>query len=243
MKIQNVLKNYGLNEKQIQVYMSCLELGSAPVQKISQKSGLVRTSVYEILEVLRKKGFVNLFLKKKVKYYSAEDPEQVFRLAQNKLDSLKEILPELNALYGNTRNRPRVRFYQGKEAMKLIMEEILSEAKELECFGAIDDLLKETGDYHEKFVERRIKNKIPLRVILKDTKTARTRKLLGAQQLRKVKLMVDSSIDSQGLIFIWNYKIAMFSYVQDLIGVVVESKVLANTQKSFFDNLWNCLPE
>ena len=64
MKIENVLKAYGLNEKQIKVYLACLELGSASVQKISQKSGLIRTTVYEVLETLKQRGFTSSFLKK-----------------------------------------------------------------------------------------------------------------------------------------------------------------------------------
>ena len=158
MKVNKVLQGYGLNQKQVQVYLTCLELGSASAHKISQKSELVRTTVYEVLEALRKKGFVSTYLKKKVKYYSAEDPEQIISKAQLKVDRLNEVLPELNALVGQSRKRPAMRFYQGKEELKIVMQEILAEAKELSVFGAADKYLEEIGTFHEKtFLKQRLK--------------------------------------------------------------------------------------
>ncbi|MFA5023886.1 MAG: helix-turn-helix domain-containing protein [Patescibacteria group bacterium] len=240
MKIEKVLEKHGLNEKQIKVYLSSLELGPASVKKISQKAGLVRTTVYEVLESLKQKRFVNSFLKKTVKYYNAEDPEQIIRLAKNNIEDLQGILPELKALGGEARQRPAIRFYQGQDGIKLIMEEILKEAKELISFGSSDDLFREMGEYHQSFLKRRIEKKIPLRVILKDTPRSQARKDLEKQQLRQVKLLSPSS-EFNGLIYVWENKIAMLSFKNDLIGIVVESKVLAETERELLNGLWNNL--
>jgi sugar-specific transcriptional regulator TrmB len=238
MRIEKALEKAGLSDKQTKVYLACLELGASSVKKISQKAGLIRTTVYEILESLKQKGFVNTFLNKTVRYYSAEEPEQIIRLAENNIESLKSVLPELRALGGEARQRPAVRFYQGKEGIKLIMEEILKEAKELISFGSADDLFREIGEYQQIFVKKRVENKIPLRVILRDTPKARERKNLEIQQLRQVRLLSSAS-EFNGLIFIWNNKIAMFSFKSDLIGIVTESKVLAATERALFDGLWD----
>jgi len=244
MDIEKALKDYGLTEKQAKVYLACLELDSATVQKISQKAGLVRTTVYEVLEILRQKGFINTFLKKRIKYFNAEDPRQVVRFAQNKVDALKNTLPELEGIAGQSRNRPSLRFYQGKDGMKLILEEILNEAKELIAFGSAEDLFRELGDYFPKFVEQRIKNKIPLRVILQDSEKARERKRLGPEQLRQVKLIADK-YGQHGLIYVWKNKVAMFSFIHDFVAVVVESHELAELQNALLNNLWDllCLQE
>jgi len=116
----------------------------------------------------------------------------------------------------------------------------LEEAKELISFGSADDLFRELGDYHQIFLNKRIINKIPLRVILKDTPRGQERKKLETQQLRQVKLLKTES-DFNGLIFVWNNKIAMFSLKYDLMGIVINSEVLANTQKQMFNGLWNNL--
>lgn len=44
MDIIASLRQFGLNEKQAKVYLACLELGSASVQKIAKKAGVERTN-------------------------------------------------------------------------------------------------------------------------------------------------------------------------------------------------------
>ena len=237
MKLEQTLKDYGLKEKQIKVYLACLQLGTGPVVKIAQKAGMPRSTVYEILDSLRGLNLVATFLKKKVLYFSAEEPDHIVRYAETKVNLLKDVLPELNALAGKSRQRPSVRFYQGKEQMQIVLDEALDEAKELVAFGVSEDLLNLMGSYHKNFVKIRIRKKIPLRLILRDSPTAHERKRIGQQELRLVKI-VPANYDYHGLIYIWKNKIAMFSFAGDLVAVVIESKELADMQKAMFENLW-----
>jgi len=238
MKFENILQNYGLSRKEAKVYLACLELGSASVQKISKKAGLARSTVYEVLDDLTDQNFVNSFRRKRIKYYSPEDPAQVIKLAQVKVDAISEVLPQLNAMYGQAKNRPTVRFYQGKDGMKIILEEVLDGADELLSFSSAEDLFRELGVYFNKFVEKRVKRKIPARVILNESKKAQERKRLGPQHLRQVRILSDK-YPHQGQIFIWKNKIAMFSFVSDFTAIVVESKELYKVQKAMFEQLWN----
>jgi len=154
--------------------------------------------------------------------------------------TIKNALPELEAMSGVSRNRPTVRFYQGKDQMKIVLDELLDEADSAICFGVAEDLLRVLGEYHEGFLKKRIKNRIPLRVILRDSATARDRQRLGIQQLREVKL-VSNKYEFHGLIYVWKNKIAMFSLVNDFVAVVTESKELADIERAKFNNLWDLL--
>ena len=98
------------------------EVGSASVQKIARQAGLARSTVYELLEILQLRGFVSTFMRKHIRYFSAQEPAQIVRLAQQQVDSLKQALPQLEAVIGTSRVRPTIRFYQGKEQMKIIKE-------------------------------------------------------------------------------------------------------------------------
>ena len=93
MQIESILKNYGLSQKQATVYVACLELGTGSVQKIARKARLPRSTVYEVLEGLKNNGFVSTYLKKKVRYFSAEEPGQIIKLAEQKTEMLKNALP------------------------------------------------------------------------------------------------------------------------------------------------------
>jgi len=238
MNLHKTLQTYGLTNKQAKVYLACLELGSASVQKIALKAELARSTVYEVLEILRQQSLVSTFMKKKVRYFTAQDPDQVIRLAQNKVDSLKDSLPQFNAIVGQSKNRSTVRFYQGKEGMKIILEEVLDEANEVLSFATAEDILAQMGDYWSSFVDRRVKNKIPVRAIVKDSKQARERKNLGSKQLRIMRILPDK-YSYHGSIFIWKNKIAMFSFTNDFVAIVIESQELADVQRAMFNYLWD----
>ena len=237
MNLSKILQSYGLSEKEARVYLACLELGSCPVVRIAEKAKLARSTVYEVLEHLAHEGFITTFNKKKIKYFSAEDPNQIIRLSESKANTLKDALPELQAIAGRARRRPTVRFYQGKEKMKIILEEIVSEAESLVCFASSDDYLSELDEEHRSFLRKRILAKIPVRVIARDSAKARERQKLGQQELRQMKLIQDD-YPFHGLKYIWKNKIAMFSFVGDLVAVVIESKELADMEKAMFEHLW-----
>jgi sugar-specific transcriptional regulator TrmB len=237
MRAETILQNQGLSEKQAKVYLACLELGSASVQKVARQAGLARSTVYELLETLRLKGFVSTFLRKHIRYFSAQEPEQIVRLAQRQVDSLKHALPQLEAVIGESRVRPTVRFYQGQEQMKIILEEVLDEAEEMLSFSSVEDLFRELGDYFYDFVKRRVAKKIPARVLALESKKARERQERGLRELRTIKIL-PLTHNFHGQTIIWKNKIALFSFIKDFTAIVVESKELAEMQRAMFNNLW-----
>jgi len=215
-------------------------MGSAPIVKIARRSGFTRSTCEAVLETLEKKNFVVLFRKKNVRYFSAEDPHKIILLSKQKTNMLERVLPQLLVMYGSSKNNPTVRHYQGKQGMKLILEEMLNEAKELKSIGSAEDLFKTLENYPE-FVKKRLNKKIPIKVILRDSKKARERKFFGPQELRQVKI-ISANYEYQGIIYLWNNKVAMFSFEKDLSALVVDSKAVADMQNALFEYIWDSLP-
>lgn len=240
MTPEKTLIKYGLNEKQARIYLATLELGSSSVHQISKKANLARSTCYELLEYLLNKGLVSTYRKKSIKYYSAEEPSKIVDMAAEKVEVLKKALPQFNALYGKATSRPTVRFYQGKQGMKLVLEEILKEAKELLCFASADDLFTILNEDMPDFVKKRVSKRIPIRVILRDSKKAQERKKLASQELRQVKI-ISPDYQYHGLIYVWSSKIAMFSFDKNLVALVIEGKELANIQKTMFEIMWGSI--
>jgi len=239
MNLINTLKDYGLSQKQAQIYLACLELGSSSVQKIGQKSNIARSTCYEVLESLKKRKLISTFKKRKVNYYSAEDPQKAIGLAREKVRVLEEALPQFRAIYGESKVMPTVRFYQGKEGMKIIFQEILDEAKkEILNYGSAQDLIEVMGSFWDYFLKERAKKKILARVILWESETAHQRKKLGQKELREVKI-IPAEYKHHGQIVVWSDKVAMFSFKKDLTALVIESKEIAGAQKSAFNYIWN----
>ncbi len=240
MQIKRVLEQYGLKERHAEVYLACLELGSASIQKISQKSGFARSTCEAVLDSLHEKGFVTTFRKKNVRYFSPEDPKKLINLAKEKVSLLENALPQFGALYYKGGTMPMSRLYEGENGVRLVLQEILQEAKEILCFGSIDDIYSALGDYFPKFTKERIKRSIPAKVILQDTSFARERQKLGPQELREVRLISSDNLLSS-VTFIWNNKLAMCSLKEKIVALVVESDELANIQKTMFQSIWETL--
>ena len=239
MHLVKALEEFGLNKKQAEIYLAVLELGSATVNVIARRSGIARSSCYDILDSLVKKGIASSFKKKTIKYFSVDDPKKIFELAKQKAEVLEKALPQLNALYSSAKERPSIRFYQSIEGMKQIFEEILKDNNpELLSFGSADDLLKTMGNYHLEFVKRRIKAKILARVILRETIKAKERKQLGIKELRNVKF-ISKEFDYHGNMIIFGNKIAFFSFIKDHVAVIIESKEISAIQRAMFEYIWD----
>lgn len=242
MDLEKVLNNYGLNKKQASLYLACLGMDSASVYRISQKARLPRSTCYEVLETLKEMGLVTTFKRKKVIYYSAEEPRIIINKLKQKVHNLEKALPEFSAMFGGSKLKPTVRLYQGRENMKIIFEEILEEADEIVAFSSAEDHLTVFGDYWPDFVKERIRKKIPVRTILTESREARERKEIGPQELRKVKI-IPADYKHHGLIMVWRKKISMFSFKKEMIALVIESQELARAQKAWFDYFWGMLPD
>lgn len=242
MNLEKILEDYGLTKKQAKLYLTCLELGSASVYKISQKASLPRSTCYEVFEDLKEKGLVSTFRKKKVNYYSAESPKKIINQTEEKINLFKQAMPQFEAIYNSAKIKPSVRFYQGVQGMKQILEEILVEAKEILGFTSAEDHFIVLGNYWPDFVKRRIKLKIPVRSIITESVKAHERKKLGLQELRRVKI-IPARYQHHGLIMIWGKKIAMFSFKKEMMAIVVESEELAQTQRMFFNFTWDLLKD
>ncbi|MEK9165474.1 MAG: helix-turn-helix domain-containing protein, partial [Patescibacteria group bacterium] len=214
-----------------------LELGSGPVSQISQKSKIPRPTCYDILESLREQGIASTFIKNKTRWFSVEDPRKVVSLAQQKVKTLEQAMPELEALWGEARERPRVRFYQGKDSIKQIYEEILRDKKEILCLNSADDMFSSFGEYQLEFVKQRVQAKIPTRVILRDTPKARERQKCGLAELRQVKF-IPSSFCFRGFVLVFGNKIAYVSFVKDYVAVLIESAELAAIQRAALEYIW-----
>jgi sugar-specific transcriptional regulator TrmB len=240
MSLQKVLQDYGLTEKEAAIYLACLQIGSGSVPSISKKAGQPKTTCYEVLEKLREKGFVSTYQKNKSRCYIANNPTKALAIAKEKIAELEKHSPQLCALFANTKNIPVVRVFQDKKQIGLVFREILDEAKELYGFASADDVLKELDKYHTKFLEERVRRKIPIKLILNDTPTARERQRIGPGSLRTVKL-VPRLYEYHSLVYIWNDKVALISLSQNLTAVVIQCKELANIQLTMFKHLWERL--
>ena len=84
------LKQLGLQEKEIKVYLVILKLGSLPAQMIASETDIKRTTVYLVLEKLKKIGLVGEIIEKNKKLFFAEKPEKLLKIARQKKKEIEK---------------------------------------------------------------------------------------------------------------------------------------------------------
>jgi sugar-specific transcriptional regulator TrmB len=242
---EQYLNNLDLFEKEAIVYLASLELGPGTIQEIAKKSQISRSTAYEVIESLMKKGLMSSLTKGNKKYFSAERPEKLMNLIdiketelKTKKKELKAILPDLQELAKLSTGQPKIKFYEGKQGIRRIQEDILKtkDLKSIEEFIPLDDahrLFPAHPRDHRHMMKRKIK--IPERVIY----TSRNGAVLSyKRESIEARFIPIEQFPFHTEITIYADKVAMVSFGRKLIGIVIESEDIANTLRSMFNLIW-----
>jgi HTH-type transcriptional regulator, sugar sensing transcriptional regulator len=113
------LKEAGLTNGEIKVYLALLEIGSSKIGPILDESGITKSMIYRILEKLIKKGLVSYITKEKTKHYQATQPNKLLDYVDSKEKQLKwnrskiqELIPQL-ILKQKTVKKSEANLYEG----------------------------------------------------------------------------------------------------------------------------------
>lgn len=143
MDEKEVLKELGLSDGEIKVYLALLKLGPSAVNKITKITEQHRTTVYDFLEHLSKKGLVSYVIKNKTKYYKIADPDKLIEMIKEKESHLIEVLPRLKELAEISKEELSVEVYSGIEGFKSILNDIIKIGKNLYGLGIDESIFKE----------------------------------------------------------------------------------------------------
>src|SRR3989338_6647243 len=89
------LKELGLTDNEVRIYLLLLKEGMINPSQISQKLGLHRGYIYDALERMQEKEVVNSILEDNKKYFQATSPENLVELFRLKLENFQKIIPDL----------------------------------------------------------------------------------------------------------------------------------------------------
>lgn len=244
-ELEQALIDFGLTGKRAQVYLSLLQVGQSPVQHIARAAGVKRTTAYSILQLLEEEGLVSRTVVGKKHFFVPEDPEKMRILLENKTASLEHALPELRSLYNVLPSKPRVRYYEGIEGIKAIFDDTLVSApREILAYSSLDDLTHLLGTYMRQYTKQKTALGIPLRGIVLDTPGARRyipTHYAGAPEhtIPQVQFVPKQKFPFQNEINIYGNKLAIMSLKkEELVGVIIESQVVADTQRAIFELAW-----
>lgn len=244
-EIKQVLSGVGLTKEEASIYLAGLELGESSVQNLAKKAGIKRPTAYKILEELISKGMVYQAFKGKKRYFGAEDPEKIVTSFKQKEVELGKILPELKSIYNLSDVKPKVKFYEGVAGAIAVYEDTLvstEEGGELLTYTGVENLFDTfPKGYAQKYFDKRVAKKISVRAIAIDSEVSREWKRNDEKELRNLILVPEGKINFFGDTEIYGDKVALISYKENFMAVVIESKEIANMQRFLFELAWKGL--
>lgn len=239
---ESSLRKFGLNDREIRVYLALLELDSALASKIAEKTNIPRTLVYDILENLLNKGIVSHVVKSNKKYFSALNPNNLIDVLKNQQSEkeklLRQAMPELLKLKNKrAKEKAKVEVYEGREGIKTLFNDALRIGKEFLCFGSTGISPKIIPYKLERFHKERIKKKMKWKVIYNDDKLGRKRgKEVSKWRYSQVRYMPKTSPTTT---YCYGDKVAIVLWIKErLMAILIEDEIISKSFKEFFNVLW-----
>ena len=233
----NALKNIGLSEKEAKVYLAAHKGGTAPASHIAKLAKINRVTTYDILEKLKEKSLVSCFTKKKIKYFSSINPETLVEEFENRTNTLRKSLPKFKSLSGEI-SHPRIRYFEGLDGIKTIYADTLTSKTEILNFSNSAEIRKTWPNYDKEYVAKRTKKKIFLKGIAPEDSAGKKVKDQDHKFHREFRLLPAKKFNFTNEINIYEDKVAIISFKDELIGMIIESSEIANSQRAIFDMCW-----
>lgn len=233
----DILTGIGLNDKEAKVYLAMTQLGTEVVSKIASAAKINRVTTYDILDKLKQKGLVSHFTKKKIKYFSALEPESVLEDFERKTSDLRSALPKFKRLSGQT-SHPRVRYFEGLEGIKAIYADTLGSQTEILNFSNSDEIRQNWPKYDQEYVAKRAKKNIYLRGICPNDNWGIQVQKEDQKYCREIRLLSVEDFNFTNEINIYDDKVSIISFKDELIGMIIESAEIAKSQRAIFNICW-----
>ena len=227
----------GLSDKEAAVYVAALSLGIASIADIAKRAGVKRPTAYLVIETLIEKQLVAQIPRRKKIHYKAESPEELLASVTTKKENISRALPDLLTLFKQSSVAPKIRFYEGKQALLKMYEEVFR-SKEIWSVFSPQNYCKVFSIEDNKHLLRILDRQGGIIYDLaEDSPTARKffnqphRRGLSQDRILPKEFSISTDI------LVYGHNVALVS-LETLVGVVIEDKSIAATQKMFIENLW-----
>jgi len=242
MTLEESLIKYGFSQKEVKIYLAVLDLGQASVLEVSRKSNIKRPTAYIILDDLIKRGLIRRLPKKKGDRFIASNPEKLVQNLKSKEKELSRIIPLLQAMYKVKKNRPSVKYFEGKKGVKEVYDEIRKAKKYIDFFGSIEILQKKVpskllsiSDIKKMNID--VRELMPATKVNKEyfekVKKYKNKKHQVKLMSREIKLETDNAI--------FDNKIAIISIKKNYFAVVIESQDIAQSYRNMYELAYKSL--
>lgn len=231
---EKTLTQLGLNEAQAKMYLVLIRGGLMTPPELAEATQETRTNAYTVLERLQELGLIKRTKKGKKLAYEAENPIALERLMETRRkevhqaeQQVKASMPALLNYFYTYQNRPGVRYFEGKEGITELYLDQLRTKQDIYFVRSSGDI-NLLGDKLYGIIKKRHELGLKVHGIEpadpKDMKYAQENDdRLGREMAWFPKPAYDEPVN----IYVYGNKVAIISYAEETIGVLIESPQVA----------------
>lgn len=242
-----ILKNIGLTDGEIKIYEVLLEVGELPANEIIARSGLKKGDCYNKVYELKDRGFIEEYTKDKKKHFRLAHPNIIKEYIDNKLQEISKtereintIIPSILSTYNLSYNKPGVQFFEGEDAIRKVMEDIINTGKEALSFVDIKSFSGVYDNLNEKFLKKRYKAKIYKKNLLPKTEPSYIYEKKHKSEFTETRFMnLDQGFEGIS-VNIYGDKISLMTRRNDaLISIIINDPTIAAFMRALYQIIWN----
>lgn len=249
--VRSYLTEFGLNDKEVVIYLTLLKTGPSTIMDLSRKTGIKRSTTHNNVEELIKKGLVSQTNYGERRMAVAEDPEKLkFLLEQRKWDvnKLEKIMPDIvKSIYdivpgSKETTKVEVKYYEGQKGVQLIYKEAFS-SKELRSYVNLAEVAKVFPDNSQLFLDAQKKNSdfVVYEILDNSEESLTTAKSFAKNSNFKYKAAPVNMNLSAVDILLYDNKVALINFKDSITGIIIDNKDYFQNSKAIFEFMWNIL--
>jgi len=249
--VNEILTGVGLSSEQAELYLSLLSHGPQTAAGLAKTTHVQRTYVYRIATELIKLGLASQGKKGRATTFSPLSPDHLLTQAENTKAqatqaqiSLESILPGLKTKFSAVEDRPVVSYFEGIEGIKMVYLDTIKEGKPV--LALVETSKVEPVIYRwvtTDYVNLRVAAGIPVRAIVASGPKTKLYLGLNRKELRETKVISSRKYPLEHEINLYGTKLAIINHRKGtaLLGIIVDSPVVAKTFRSWFELTWRLL--
>ncbi len=247
-RVASFFMQFDCSQRETEIYIQSLQMGPATVQEIARVMKQNRVTVHSAIENLIEKGFLYETRKGKRRLVVAESPDSLHHLLQKKENELALVRSNmdyaaelLSRVQRQDRSMPTVKFYEGVDGFKRMLEDSLTTRNGKGYVFTYVDLFSQLldPDYLENYFVRRAKKNIHTRLIFPPCPFAKRVNAKDKQYKIQVRLLPPDMEWKSG-IFSWDDTVAIMSYTEGkLTCTFIDNEDIAHFYQSvIFELCW-----
>lgn len=237
-----LLQELGLSKSQAITYLRLVERGELSPPAVAALTGESRSNAYMILQRLEELGLVEKLENSKKITYQPLNPIALETLAEKRRlvsaqieNQIKHTMPQMLSYFYSFTEKPGIRLLQGIEGLKEIYADTLRTRKDIYFMRTPSEVKFLGEDYFQAYKKKRAELGIKTYAFTQATQASH-QNALKDDSYNMIRTWIKSDdYNAPVEINVYGDKVAYLAYGEEIMGVIIQSAVIAESMRQLFN--------